>query len=225
MDIVIRPMNVDDVRTIYEVQKEMFPADHFYEEYAVFLNKFNLYPIGCWCIDRVMENDKNKSSLENNKDKLVAHIFTHPWFKDEFPQLNNSKALLEGIDSIVDKSRNYEIKNHLNRDNIVIYLNELGVRPIGRGYNLGRILTNHLFQVLDIKEFSLVSVQNSSGFWKSLGFELDQNPTEQRKQYLAKYYGEDACFMKNNTINKKIQFHSNLQQIKSLIMNIKSSKL
>ncbi|EFA84372.1 hypothetical protein PPL_03450 [Heterostelium album PN500] len=127
----------------------------------------------------------------NNNSILIGHIFTHPWHRDEFPPLNSMDKLKNGMDRLLNDPSCKRM----------IYLNELGVRPVARGFNIGRLLVNHALENLSNNGGSgvpstvqLVSVQGSARFWEALGFQLEQLNLD-KSEYLKKNYGLDAVFM------------------------------
>ncbi|EGC33508.1 hypothetical protein DICPUDRAFT_154457 [Dictyostelium purpureum] len=207
--VLFRPMHINDIRTIYEIQKEMFPTDDLYEEYEAFKSKFTVFPQGCWCVDLILDNENSddikffqnyepSDDLELNKKKLLGHFFSHPWFKDQFPPLNNPVAVKAGVSKIVNPETG---EFYSDSGEIMLYLNEIAVRPRVKGFNLARILTrrvlHHLYQNNPLFDhMGLVSVQGSFKVWGSVGFSIDNNLPEEKKKYLIKSYGDEACYMK-----------------------------
>ncbi|KAN0016068.1 hypothetical protein ACTFIU_006021 [Dictyostelium citrinum] len=224
ISVLIRPMHINDVKTIFTIQKEIFPADDLYESYEAFENKFLVYPQGCFCVELILEGEiidqesinhyEPSSDLELNKKKLLGHFFSHPWTKGEFPPLNNAKAINDGVDKIIDRTSG-ELVNGVNTENIMLYLNEIAVRPMARGFNLARLLSNRVLHHLSkqspsFDHIGLVSVQGSYTVWASIGFDIDHNLPTKKRDYLSKNYGEKSCYMKMD-YSKKIQNLKNNQ--------------
>ncbi|KAK5583672.1 hypothetical protein RB653_005270 [Dictyostelium firmibasis] len=224
ISVLIRPMHINDVNTIFTVQKETFPADDLFECYEAFENKFLVYPQGCFCVELILDGEivdqenihtyEPSSDLELNKKKLLGHFFSHPWAKGEFPPLNNAKAISDGVGKIIDKSTG-ELTSDVNPENIMLYLNEIAVRPMGRGFNLARLLTNRVLHHLSkqspsFDHIGLVSVQGSHVVWSSIGFDIDHNIPQKKRDYLSKNYGEKSCYMKLD-YSKKVKTLKNNQ--------------
>ncbi|KAM9979863.1 hypothetical protein ACTFIZ_006117 [Dictyostelium cf. discoideum] len=227
ISVLIRPMHINDINTIYTIQKEIFPADDLFESYEAFENKFLVYPQGCFCVELILDGEiidqKNinkyepSSDLEINKKKLLGHFFSHPWTKGEFPPLNNAKAINDGVDKIIDRSigGGGELVTGVNKENVMLYLNEIAVRPMARGFNLARLLSNRVLHHLSkqspsFDHIGLVSVQGSFTVWASIGFDIDHDLPQKKKDYLSKNYGEKSCYMKMD-YSKKIENLKNNQ--------------
>eukprot|EP01132_Coremiostelium_polycephalum_P003965 gene3965-4959_t len=189
MRILIRPMHKNDIKTIYTTQGELFPGEEYYESYEVFMNKFLIEPLGCWIAETCTEGEDNDrfdyeptDNLELNVKRHLGHLFSHIWLRDQFPPLNNAKTLKDGVERIrIDQS---------NLHQRVVYLNELAVRKQGRGYNIGRVLVQKMFENSSLPEFQLVSVQNSYRFWESIGFKIVDTLPQSKFEYLEKCYGK-----------------------------------
>ena len=63
-NIQIYGMEEKDLKTVIEIQKELFTAD-LQEDISVQSKRYKLFPEGCWVV--------------KNKDKVVGYLITHPW--------------------------------------------------------------------------------------------------------------------------------------------------
>lgn len=111
-------------------------------------------------------------------DRIVAYLFAIPWNMECPPQLNAMTCELP-----------------MKPD--AMYLHDLAIAPDVRGRKIAHFMFRHLLQQLPyfgLTQLCLVAVQNSSGFWQSLGFKPVQE-TDFLKEKLGSYGGE-AIFMR-----------------------------
>ena len=70
---LLRPMSVHDLDALMEIQYDAY-EHRFYEDRSVFVNKLNLFPVGCWVC--------------TVHDVVVAYLFSHPSEYNRPPVLN-----------------------------------------------------------------------------------------------------------------------------------------
>ncbi len=134
----------------------------YFEDPAVFAERFVLYPEGC----RVFEN----------ADSIQGYIVSHPWHFKQPPALN---SLLGSIPQAAD----------------TYYIHDLALMPAVRGNGAASQIVNMIIEQARQAEFpnlSLVTVNNTQGFWRGHGFRVVEDPTLFEK---LKSYDEDARFM------------------------------
>lgn len=135
----------------------------FYEDDAVYLERMRLYGKGCFV-------------LEGKSGALFGYAVTHPW------QLYTTPALNSLLGQIPDQPTTY-------------YLHDIALMPASRGSGAApRIVAILADQARaeGLETMSLVSVNNSVGFWQKQGFEVMKRPELDAK---LKSYSDDACFM------------------------------
>ncbi len=114
-----------------------------YQESIESLNvKLRAYPAGCIGIKRLSDG------------LMVGYIIFFPWVSGAVVPLNASQIL---------------IPNPPN----CLYIHDFCLLPEVRGFRLGEKIMKMVVQhalSLNIKKLALISVQNSQGFWKKMGF-------------------------------------------------------
>lgn len=109
--------------------------------------------------------------------RLMGYLITHPWTSKLPPEHNASKC---------DVPANADC----------LYVHDLSVHPDARGTGASKALLDHFFQRCEEYPFNLsalIAVQNSKGFWRKHGFEIEE-PNDDIKKKLASY-GTDAHYM------------------------------
>ncbi|MBA8900204.1 GNAT family N-acetyltransferase [Phyllobacterium sp. P30BS-XVII] len=135
----------------------------FYEDDAVYLERMRLYGKGCFV-------------LEGHNGELFGYAITHPW------QLYTTPALNSLLGQIPDHPTTY-------------YLHDIALMPASRGSGAAPRIVSILAdqaKAEGLETMSLVSVNNSVGFWQKQGFEVVSRPELDAK---LKSYSDDACFM------------------------------
>ena len=139
-NIIICQFSKIHVEQIMELQKSCFQSIHE-ENIFVYDNFIKVFPDGAWGV-----------FIE---DKLVGHIFFHP-YKNKTEKPLNSELKLTGAEDCM-------------------YLHEIAVLKEFRSQGISSILLNKYDEVT--KQFnmvnqSLVSVENSFEFWQKKGFSI-----------------------------------------------------
>lgn len=107
--------------------------------------------------------------------ELAGYILSHPW--------NSSKAcpqLGEYLECLPKVPNSW-------------YIHDLAISSKFRGYGVGKILVNSVFEIAKENGFStiqLVAIQGSSSFWVRFGFHV-----EDKSSKTLSSYGEGAAFM------------------------------
>jgi ribosomal protein S18 acetylase RimI-like enzyme len=135
----------------------------FHEDGSVYLERTRLYGKGCFV-------------LEAASGDLHGYAVTHPW---QF-------CTLPALDSLLGS---------LPKQPSTYYLHDIALMPDARGSGAApRIVAIVADQAMleGLATMSLVSVNNSSGFWEKQGFEIRNLPELEAK---LRTYSDDACFM------------------------------
>lgn len=136
--------------------------DHF-EDRACFAERLALYPAGCF-------------ALAGADDEAAGYLIAYPWIASAAPALNSLIGALPAKPEL-------------------IYLHDLAVHPDLRGGGHTRPIIDRLAdQTLSDgwDRLALVAVNDATGFWKKLGFEVSGDAAMAAK--LASY-GPDARYM------------------------------
>jgi len=115
----------------------------------------------------------------NDDDEVLGCCFAHRWIPNAAPALHEVLQALP------------ESKN--------LYLHDLAVAPLAQGTGVAGLLCRELLARAGQKRFlsiTLVSVQNSSGFWKKFGF-VEVPAVKPSPSYL-----ENAVFMRLNLASR-----------------------
>lgn len=135
----------------------------FHEDDAVYIERLRLYRNGCFVLD-------------DGNVQPAGYAITHPWRLYSMPALNSL------LDAIPNQPTTY-------------YLHDIALMPQARGSGAAarivEILAAHA-QSSGFDTMSLVSVNNSAGFWQRQGFEVRNHPELEAK---LRTYSEDARFM------------------------------
>ena len=110
----------------------------------------------------------------------VGYMFSHPARLTSPPALNK---LLEDDDGVTDHD--------------CYFIHDVAVLRSHRGMGVARGLVAKALLVAAAgghAVVALVSVQNSRGYWRWLGFEPFEESQETLK-YVADFYGAEACYM------------------------------
>ncbi|MFJ7355503.1 GNAT family N-acetyltransferase [Phyllobacterium sp. NPDC097923] len=135
----------------------------FFEDDAIYLERMRLYGKGCFV-------------LEGQGGELFGYAITHPW------QLFATPALNSLLERLPDHPTTY-------------YLHDIALLPASRGSGAAPRIVSILAdqaRAEGLETMSLVSVNNSAGFWQKQGFAVVQRPELDTK---LKSYSDDACFM------------------------------
>lgn len=135
----------------------------FPEDRAVMENRLALFPDGCFVAER--------------DNTTLGYAIAHPSVLASPASLNT-------------------VLPHLPTDADCIFLHDIALGEAARGSGLGRSFVPRLIDVARRHGFarlSLVSVNNSLGFWQAQGFVI-LTPDEKLLAKLATY-GEDAAYM------------------------------
>jgi GNAT superfamily N-acetyltransferase len=161
----ICPMTLEDLPSIDRIQRDAYD-EYFLEDLAVFADKLQRCPEGCWvCVTDVGP---------------VGYMFSHPAQLSLPPALNQ---MIENGNS-TDKDDCYFIhdvavmRSHRGR--------RIGRRLVAQAF---RIASTHGHAVV-----ALVSVQGSRAYWQGLGFQPLLGPQE-TLNYIRQSYGDAACYM------------------------------
>ena len=136
------------------------------EDLACFANRLDLNPQGCFVL-----SDAEKA--------VHGYLVAYPWVRYAAPALN---TLIDALPEFAD----------------VVYLHDLALHPSTRGGGYTRPVVDALAaQVRDLgfQRVSLVAVNNASGFWQRLGFEV-QSPEGMAEKLSS--YGDDARYMERS---------------------------
>ncbi|SDP45365.1 Ribosomal protein S18 acetylase RimI [Phyllobacterium sp. YR620] len=135
----------------------------FPEDDSVFRERMRLYGNGCFV-------------LESRGGALHGYAVTHPWQIYAMPALNSLLVELPTQPS-------------------TYYLHDIALMPTARGSGAAARIVAVLAEQArreDLANMSLVSVNNSVGFWEKQGFKTENLPELEEK---LKTYSEDARFM------------------------------
>ncbi|QND54026.1 GNAT family N-acetyltransferase [Phyllobacterium sp. 628] len=138
----------------------------FFEDDAIYLERMRLYGKGCFV-------------LEGENGVLFGYAITHPW------QLYTTPALNSLLGQIPQQPSTY-------------YLHDIALMPASRGSGAAPRIVAILAEQAEwegLETMSLVSVNNSIGFWQKQGFEVVHRAELDAK---LKSYSDDACFMVRN---------------------------
>ncbi len=136
---------------------------NFPEDDAVLKERSSLYGDGCLV-------------LETAGGELSGYAITHPWRLHTIPTLNSL------LGQLPDNPTTY-------------YLHDIALMPQARGSGAATKIVSILADLARREGFatmSLVSVNNSVGFWQRQGFEIRDLPELEAK---LKSYSDDARFM------------------------------
>jgi ribosomal protein S18 acetylase RimI-like enzyme len=149
--LTVKAMSEDDLDIVLQIQSLAYDP-FFHESRAVFLEKLNLFPRGCW--------------IAYLDECPVAYLFSHPWSQNSFVGLDTPLGVLpEAPDCLYihDLSVDPKFKGRGIGRKMVARAKELAVE-------------------LGLAKMVLVSVQNSVGFWTQCGFEPVEELTNERKE-------------------------------------------
>lgn len=139
-----RAMQAADLPQVALIAAQVHPA--YPEHPAVFAERLQLYPSGCW--------------VWQQADALAGYLFSHPWHAMQPPALDSLLQALPGIDGLTKSASTY-------------YLHDIALLPLARGQQATpRILPllAQLARELGLDNLSLVAVNQSLAFWQGLGF-------------------------------------------------------
>ena len=138
--IMIKQLSKVHLKQIIEIQKSCFQNFHE-EDMSVYETFINVFPEGAWGAFY--------------EDRLIGHIFFHP-YKNQMEKPLNSKLVLTGEEDSM-------------------YLHEIAILHQYRSHGISNLLLNK-FNEISVKyqmlNQSLVSVENSLEFWKKKGFSI-----------------------------------------------------
>jgi len=121
--------------------------------------------------------------VATDQERLMGYLITHPWTSDLPPPLDAPTC---------------DIPEHAD----CLYIHDLSVHPEARGTGASKALLQRFFDCTNQYPYALsalIAVQNSSGFWKKYGYEI-QTPSPSIQTKLNSY-GEGAHYMMR-TINE-----------------------
>lgn len=133
------------------------------EDAAVFEERLSLYPAGC--------------HVHADGAAITGYILSHPWLDQQPPALN---TLLGAIP--------------VNAD--TYYIHDIALLGQSRGKDAARTILRQLIELARASGFtnlSLIAVNDSTAFWRRLGFEIVQDAALDQK---LKSYDEQARFMR-----------------------------
>lgn len=104
---------------------------------------------------------------------VAGYLIAYPWLMGQIPPLNS-------------------LLGRLPDDRRAIYLHDLALAPEARGGGHSREAVERLVAAARARTLTLVAVNESQAFWRSLGFSIDDDPALTSK--LASY-GPDARYM------------------------------
>jgi GNAT superfamily N-acetyltransferase len=143
--LVIRPLIADDVAHILELQQLAY-AGYYLESAESFTVKIAAGAETCF-----------GAWFDG---QLVGYLVAVPLLSDEPLDLNSTQ---------LEPTPMSEAQ--------ILYIHDLAVRPERRKTGLGDVLLVHLYDSASrygIEAYSLVAVQNSSGYWAQRGFEIQE---------------------------------------------------
>ena len=135
----------------------------FHEDDDVYIERLRLHGEGCFVLD-------------GGNGQHAGYAISHPWRLYSMPALNSLLG---------------EIPKQAN----TYYLHDIALMPQARGTGAAASVVEILAQHARTSGFdtmSLVSVNNSAGFWQKQGFEIRVLPELHAK---LRTYSDDACFM------------------------------
>ena len=145
--LVIRPLTTADVNQVLELQ-ELAYAQNYLESAESFTVKIAAGPETC--------------SGAWFDGRLVGYLVAVPLDRDEPLSLNST-----------------HIQPTPMAEAQVLYIHDLAIHPERRKTGLGDVLLVHLYESAiryGIEAYSLVAVQNSSGYWAQRGFTPQEGP-------------------------------------------------
>jgi len=151
--ILVKQLSKIHLNQIIEIQKKCFQTFHE-EDISVYETFISVFPEGVW-----------GAFFE---DKLVGHIFFHPYKKETEKPLH-SKLILTGKEDSM-------------------YLHEIAILQQYRSYGISNLLFKKYDEITEqykMTNQSLVSVENSVEFWKKKRFTIIKKADE--NNYLDGY--------------------------------------
>ena len=145
--LVIRPLTTADVNQVLELQ-ELAYAENYLESAESFTVKIAAGPETCF-----------GAWFDG---RLVGYLVAVPLDRDEPLSLNST-----------------HIQPTPMAEAQVLYIHDLAIHPERRKTGLGDVLLVHLYESAiryGIEAYSLVAVQNSSGYWAQRGFTPQEGP-------------------------------------------------
>lgn len=112
-------------------------------------------------------------------EEPVGYLIAHPWVSDELPPLNT-------------------IHGEIPEGAATFFLHDLALSPQARGKGVALGLVAAGFErarQLGLRDASLLSIQNSSGFWKRMGFVGRPELAAKVRPVLEMFLHTDFVFM------------------------------
>ena len=138
--IVVQKLSKLHLKQVVEIQKTCFHEFHE-ENIYVYETFISVFPDGAW-----------GAFFE---DKLIGHIFFHP-YKNKTEKPLNTELILTGKEDSM-------------------YLHEIAILHQYRSYGISKYLLNKFNEISEqykMMNQTLVSVENSTEFWKKKGFSI-----------------------------------------------------
>lgn len=166
MGAIIKQLADSDISRILQIQLRCY-TEAFLEETASFRSKLRFFSQGCVGIVQ-----------KDAPDTLMGYLISFPWFADRPVLLNSATVTTDEIPEYT-----------------CYYIHDLALPPEVRGLGYGQQLVNHAKKLAIMyghEQIYLISVQNSSPYWKKHGFDIvkeviygkDQSKQESRQSYL-----------------------------------------
>jgi len=152
-NVLIKQLSKIDLSQVIEIQKICFHEFHE-EDINIYDNFITVFPDGAWGAF--------------HEDRLVGHIFFHP-YKNQKEKPLNSKLVLTGEEDSM-------------------YLHEIAILQQYRSHGISKLLLdkfNEISEKYKMMSQTLVSVENSAEFWKKKGFSIIKKADE--NNYLNGY--------------------------------------
>ncbi len=159
---MIKPLGMTDIPRVLQIQSQCY-AGPYLEDTRSFQAKIRFFPEGSLGVVQ-----------ENAPTRLLGYLISFPWLEHVPVPLNSS---------IFDPAQEFTC----------YYIHDLAIRPSSRCSGLGQILTERaefLAEEHGFLKIYLVSVQNSSGYWKKRGFS-----EENAIPYGGEHSGQPGCLV------------------------------